>query len=187
MRALPDTDSDEVHGSAVFLSALPGTGHSTLARDGVVLFAALHRLLQAGAGSLGNAQVKEAGRGALGTQAALWKPNTEAQGEAVASPPSFLRPLQAGIYQNGEQLVALNQSERENQLRYLHPDQVAPLFQGLDFRILTTNVQDGGELASEVWSTFLLLMAALLVLEALLSLPALGEDLSLLKKKGGKA
>jgi hypothetical protein len=47
-------------GNAWFLGTLTGSGSSSLARDGVVMFAMLHRALNAGARSLGKAQQREA-------------------------------------------------------------------------------------------------------------------------------
>jgi len=46
------------------------------------------------------------------------------------------------------------------------------LFSGLDARYIEDTVDDSRSLASEIWRTFLLLMAAALLLEALLCLPS---------------
>ena len=45
------------------------------------------------------------------------------------------------------------------------------LFAGLDWRLLERTLGNEKSLTSEVWRTFLMLMAAALVLEALLCLP----------------
>lgn len=45
------------------------------------------------------------------------------------------------------------------------------LFAGLDFRVLTDTLEDQGSLTNEIWRTFLVVLAACLVGEALLCLP----------------
>ena len=44
-----------------------------MARDGVVLYALLHRALQTGGASLGHAQHREAGMASLGDDTAVWE------------------------------------------------------------------------------------------------------------------
>ncbi|NIP92619.1 MAG: hypothetical protein GWO24_03785, partial [Akkermansiaceae bacterium] len=55
-----------------FLATWPGVGTSSLARDGVVLFAVLHRALNTGGAALGNALQRTAGAGSLGEDPRSW-------------------------------------------------------------------------------------------------------------------
>jgi hypothetical protein len=133
-----------------------------LARDGVVMFAMLHRALQDGSKGLGKAQQREAGVNALG--AGEWK----RRGEAVLSTEL---PLRAGISESGEKLVALNRPLREDAPDFLGKTALGELFAGLDHQIIEDQVENESSLASEVWRTFLFLMAIALLGEALLCMP----------------
>jgi Aerotolerance regulator N-terminal len=162
-------------GSAWFLTTLPGAGSSSLARDGVVLFALLHRALNEGAGALGNAQQRFAGQGSLGETPADWKRLD------VENPSSILptdRPLRAGILQRPaptagkpDVLVALNRPPGEDAPQTLAKPILDELFAGLDWRLIEQTLANEKSLTSEVWRTFLWIMAAALILEALLSMP----------------
>ncbi|MCB1087020.1 MAG: BatA domain-containing protein [Verrucomicrobiae bacterium] len=175
VRATPDDAANATSSGAVyFLATLPGTEASSLARDGVVLFAFLHRSLDAASGSLGSARQREAGAGVLGgTDAAqTWKRLAEANPEDSATPlPSPLLPLRAGILTQGDRLLALNRPAPEDLPGVLSTASLEELFAGLDHRIIEDQLQDQQSLASEIWRTFLILMASALILEALLSMP----------------
>lgn len=153
-------------GNAWFLGTLTGSGSSTLARDGVVMFAMLHRALNEGARGLGKAQQREAGAKALGAgDLGLWK---RADGSAMLSSE---QPLRAGIVENGDRIIALNRPLREDRLETLGSTALAELFAGLDYHLIEDQVESEASLASEIWRTFLILMAVALLGEALLCLP----------------
>lgn len=156
-------------GNAWFLGTLPGSGSSSLARDGVVMFAMLHRALNEGARNLGKAQQREAGASALGSgDLSVWKRH----GETILSSE---QPLRAGIVENGERLVALNRPLREDRPEMLGQAALAELFAGLDYHTIEDQVENNASLASEVWRTFLFVMALALLGEALLCMPAKRE------------
>jgi hypothetical protein len=158
-------------GLAWMLGTLPGSSSSTLARDGVVFFAMLHRALQAGSGSLGKAQQRVASRDALGNDANVrWQ-----RLGADADKPTFDAALHAGVLSAGEKLVALNRPASEDRMETLGTATLDELFAGLDFRKLEDTLEDEDSLVSEVWRTFLIAMALLLLGEALLCLPAKRE------------
>lgn len=154
-------------GSAYFLGSLPGPNASSLARDGVVLFALLHRALNEGARTLGKAQQRLAAASALGPEAGRWRP-VEEKGEGVISENL---PLRAGVVVSGDQIVALNRPPREDQPQTLSPAALNNLFAGLDFRVISESLEDGRSLTNEIWRTFLIAMALALLAEALLCLP----------------
>ena len=167
-------------GNVYFLGTLPGPGASSLARDGVVMFALLHRALNEGARTLGKAQQRFASASALGSDAARWQP-VDKKGDAVAS---GSLPLRAGIVTSGDQIIALNRPPGEDQPETLSTTDLNGLFAGLDFRVLTDNLEDGRALTSEVWRTFLIAMALALVGEALLCMPPRREIAPREKKNG---
>jgi hypothetical protein len=159
-------------GHAYFLGVLPGTRDSSLARDGVVMFAMLHRALNEGAGALGKALPRTAAATSLGADPASWKP-VEKGREAVLS---ASLPLRAGIVASGDRLVALNRPLSEDEPARLSAPTLSELFAGLDYRVLTETLEDSRGLTNEIWRTFLLAMAAALLGEALLCMPGRREQ-----------
>jgi len=162
-------------GSAHFLTTLPGPGSSSLARDGVVLFALLHRALTDGASALGNAQQRVTGAKSLGEDAAAW---TRLDVEDPASVLPIDRPLRAGVLKKAaaapgkpDILAALNRPPGEDAPPVLGKPSLDELFAGLDWRLLERTLENEKSLTSEVWRTFLWCMAVALILEALLCMP----------------
>jgi len=164
--------SSEVQGGHVwFLGTSPGPGVSSLAQDGVALYVMLHRALNEGARTLGKAQQRAAARDVLGDDQALSKWH-RASGDAKAAPvASYDLPLRAGVVESGEKLVALNRPASEDNPTVLGFTALDELFAGLDYRRLEDTVENSKSLTSEVWRTFLILMAIFLVGEAILSMP----------------
>ena len=153
-----------------FLGTLPSTG-SSLARDGVVLFALLHRALDDGAQTLGKAQQRIAAVGALDGDLAKWQ-QADQTAEAIFSDALQLR---AGVVKQGDRLIALNRPAGEDQPQVLSATTLNELFAGLDFRVLTDTLEEGRSLTSEVWRTFLIIMGIALISEALLCMPGRRE------------
>jgi len=129
-----------------------------------------------GALGLGLAQQRVAALNALGSDPAAWKRlDQEEMADAVAE-----RALSAGVYEKPaadgkpgkELMVALNRAASEDSPQVLAKTSVDELFAGLDYRYLEDNLQEGRSVTSEIWRTFLMLMAAAMVLEALLCIPA---------------
>jgi hypothetical protein len=166
VRAAGDHD-----GGAYFLGTLSAPDASSLARDGVVLFATLHRALNEGSKGLGKAQQRFAARAALGTDVSIWKPSDTKAETVIAAE----LPFKAGVLTAGEKLVALNRPPGEDSTQVLARSSVEELFAGLDFRYLEDKLESGKNLTSEVWRTFLIAMALALLSEALLCMPPLRE------------
>lgn len=158
-------------GNAWFLGTLNGSGSSSFARDGVVMFAMLHRALNEGARGLGKAQQREASAAALGSgDLSLWKR------QGSTSLLSSEQPLRAGVVENGDKIIALNRPLREDRPETLGKTALAELFAGLDHHVIEDQVENETSLASEIWRTFLFLMAIALLGEALLCMPAKREN-----------
>lgn len=160
-------------GGAFFLGTLLGSSSSSLGRDGVVLFAMLHRALNQGALGLGKAQQRTASRTALGGDPSAWK--RLGADDSAAQVISTELPLRAGVDALGEKLVALNRPPAEDDPAILSPTTLGELFAGLDYRYIEDTLEGDKSLASEVWRTFLILMAIALLGEALLCLPGKRE------------
>jgi hypothetical protein len=146
-----------------FLGLLPDPGSSSLARDGVVMFALLQRALNEGSGTLGKARQGLASAAALGADAAAWHP---VSGDPVPEPA-----LHASVLEAGDRLLALNRPPAEDSSQVLSTTALNELFAGLDYRVLTGTLSDNRSLTNEVWRTFLICMALAIIGEALLCLP----------------
>ena len=162
LRAAP---SQPGNGNAYFLGTLPGT--SSLARDGVVMFALLQRALDEGAQTLGKAQARVCAADALGPDPGQWQPVDGAETTGYAAG----LPLRAGVMAAGDRLAALNRPPSEDQPQTLSPTRLNELFAGLDYQVVADTLENNRSLTNEVWRTFLLAVAACLVGEALLCLP----------------
>ena len=155
------------NGNAYFLGTLPGPGSSSLARDGVVMFALLHRALNQGVATLGKAQQRYASASVLGSDPGKWQ-LIEPKGDAIV--PENL-PLRAGVLSQGNRLIALNRLPGEDDPQTISSNEVDALFAGLDYRLLNDTLENGRSLTSEIWRSFLMIVALALVGEALLCMP----------------
>jgi hypothetical protein len=164
----------EHSGAVYFLGTLPGPGSSSLARDGVVMFAMLHRALNEAARTLGKAQQRSCSLTALGSDPGQWRPVENRTETLIAAS----LPLRAGVVSSGEKLCALNRPPGEDDPQVVSTMALGELFSGLDFRALTDTVESGRSLTNEVWRTFLVAMAVALLAEALLCMPP-RRDISL--------
>ncbi|MEM7146985.1 MAG: BatA domain-containing protein [Verrucomicrobiota bacterium] len=168
-------------GGAYFLATLPGPGSSSLARDGVVLYAMMHRALKDGARGLGKARQRWASRSALGGEEE-WEAIDGREGAL----PSALA-VSPGVVRGGDLSVALNRPPGEDRLDVMGRPALEELFEGLDYQVIEESIEDTGSLASEIWRTFLILMGAALLGEALLCMPARRERPVEEEVEGGQA
>lgn len=164
---------------AYFLTTLPGLSTSNLGRSGIVFFALLHRALDEGAAALGNALQRTAGPDALDDDPAQWK-RLDVDPDSVLS---MDRALQAGVLERKNEdsdqpslLVALNRARDEDSAQTLNKSALEELFTGLDWRLHERTLEEESNLTTEVWRTFLVLMAIAIVVEALLCLPGRPEQ-----------
>jgi hypothetical protein len=151
-------------GGVYFLTTTAAVGDSTLAANGVVMYAIVQRALQAGAESLSKAQQMVAGPPS--DAAVSW--------QKIAGPPEAMSteyPYHAGAYTAGERMLAVNRSAQEDRAAVLDDDNVEELFQGLDFDRVDDRAGSASSLAREVWRVFLYGMIAFLLIEAALCLP----------------
>jgi hypothetical protein len=160
------TDQRNVYFCAT--SAAPN--ESSLARDGVVLYVMIQRALASGASSLGLARQYIAGKVPRTSTTAEWR---LLAGSADALSSDY--PVQAGVYQDGEKLLAINRSDLEDRSAVVPDARVAALFDRLDFDRVDDQAGSGTSLLQETWRLFLALMMAALLVEAFLCLPRLSQ------------
>ncbi|MFK8113810.1 MAG: BatA domain-containing protein [Rubripirellula sp.] len=148
-----------------FCSTTTSATDSTLAANGIVLYAMLHRALTDGAQSLGNTRQFIAGDVPV--------PNTGGWSQLAGDPQTLSNAYaqQAGVYTSEEQLFAINRGETEDSATILADDRVTGLFEGLDFDRVDDRAGNSASLIQEIWRLFLILMLIALVLEAALCIP----------------
>lgn len=159
-------------GGVYFLATTTAPSDSSLATNGVVLYAAIQRALTAGASELAAARQTLAGE--LAGEAVAWR--------QTAGPPDVLSTEyadHAGVYTTEDRLLAVNRNAAEDKATVLEDARVAELFQGLDFDRVDDRAGNLSSLTREIWRMFLATMIVAMVAEAALCLPkrpkAVGE------------
>jgi hypothetical protein len=152
-------------GGVYFWTTTPALHDSTLATNGIVLYASIQRALAAGNSVLGRTRWLEADNPA-GEDASTWQRlNGSTEGLSTEAP------YHEGVYAAGDKLLAVNRPLPEDDAKVLPDSAVAELFRGLDFTRVDDRAGNASSLIQEIWRIFLAVMLAALVLEALLCLP----------------
>lgn len=167
-----------------FLTTTAQSRDSNLASEGVVLFVMLQRALIAGADNLGRARQRVAGeeaRSLLARDASGggWERLSQVRQGIPLAPH-----LQAGVYRQGERLVAVNRDLREDSPERVTDDELAGLFEGLPYDRIDGRINSSGGLFSEIWPAFLLLMLIALLAESVLCLPKRPQGITLAGSSG---
>ena len=160
------TRSTNEGGPVYFCATLPPADFSSLAQDGVVFYVMIHRALAVGASTQSTARQLTTGTPAAHSLAD-WNSLSQPRDSAFLS----MRPFQAGAFQRGDELIALNRPQVEDRASTLNDASLERLFSGLDYRLVEDRVGDSTALASEIWRVFLMAMAVALLAEAWLCLP----------------
>ncbi|MCG9134704.1 BatA domain-containing protein [Candidatus Poribacteria bacterium] len=153
-------------GAAYFCSTLPTAQFSSLERDGVVFYVMLQRALAEGSQTLAVASQRDAEIDVLADRN-QWEPVAPTENSSISQ-----RGLHAGVYRDEGYWAAINRSQIEDNAKTASLEAVDGLFDGLSYRRIDVNVGDTSALASELWRIFLIAMAVVLMLEAVLSLPS---------------
>ncbi len=152
-------------GGVYFWATTPAARDSSLATNGVVLYAFVQRALATGAAVLGRAKQFDAGP----TNADLpaeWNRLTEGT-EGLSTEPTYHR----GVYGAGDYLLAVNRPVAEDHAETLDSSRVDGLFTGLNFVRVDDQAGNVNSLIQEIWRVFLMAMLIALIAEAALCLP----------------
>jgi hypothetical protein len=152
-------------------TTLPTPRDSSLAGEGIVLYAVVQRAIDRGLLPLLGARQLDAGaesaaaaRGAAG----------EAAWERLAGPEATLSTevgLQPGVYSASGRLVAVNRPAAEDAAAIISDERIDGLFRGLSYARISGQAGAGESVVQEIWRAFLIAMLVALVLEGILSLP----------------
>ncbi|GAA4449609.1 BatA domain-containing protein [Novipirellula rosea] len=156
------------NGGVYFCAASPSLDRSSLADNGVVLYAIVQRAIDQGMQSLARTRDQVAGQVDLPTE--TWK---QLEGDSRGLSSEYAS--NAGVYRSGAgqggRLIAVNRAVVEDQIDTVDADQVEALFEGVSFSRLDESVDDASGIAREIWRLFLLGMIVAMLLEAVLCLP----------------
>ncbi len=156
-------------GGVYFWATTPAIQDSSLATNGVVLYAFVQRALEAGVAVLGKARQLDAGV-PTGETPSQWTRLSEGdQGLSTEYP------YHRGVYSSGDRLLAVNRPVVEDETRILTDTRVTELFRGLDFARVDDQAGSFSSLIQEIWRAFMTLMLIALILEAALCLPKLAR------------
>ncbi len=153
-------------GGAYFFTTTLAGSDSSLARNGVVLFAAIQRALAEGRKSQSKAREVIAGE-LDGLEPATWL-GLATKGEAISTEMGH----HGGVYrtENGN-LFGVVRGASEDSAKGLSEEKVSDLFRGLSLQQLTGEMEPGSSVVQEIWRVFLIWMMLALVAEAVLSFP----------------
>ena len=156
-------------GGVYFLATTPAIQDSSLATNGVVLYAFVQRALEAGVAVLGKARQLNAGITAGEVPAEWTRISDGGQGLSTEYP------YHRGVYSSADRLLAVNRPAAEDETRILADARVTELFRGLDFVRVNDQAGSLSSLIQEIWRAFMTLMLIALILEAALCLPKLAR------------
>jgi hypothetical protein len=149
-------------GEVYFCASLPADDWSSLA-DGPVLVPMLQRLLQDGVRRLQTISMSVCGELSAVDRARTWV-------SIDSTEPKDIR-FQAGVYQSGDLLMAVNRPAAEDDPEMADSGEIRKLFGDLPLQMLQDRRVDTGQLQGEIWRLFLFFMLLLLLGEGLLILP----------------
>lgn len=157
-------------GGIFFCATTPAPRDSSLASEGIVLYAFVQRAIDRGLDALSPARQLDAGAAAvavLGGAGAGW---TRRAGSSAA--PVDEIGTQPAVYAREGRLVAVNRPLAEDAARMLAADRIDGLFQGLPFARQEGRPGGGDSLVQEIWRAFLIAMILALIGEGLLCMPS---------------
>lgn len=149
-----------------FVATTPAPRDSSLAAEGVVLYALVQRAIDRGLTVLGGARQADAGT-ATAENARACGTWTRQGGAAASTEAGF----HAGVFACGDRLVAVNRPVAEDAALPVADERIDALFRGLSFQRITGTAGDTNSIVQEIWRAFLIAMLLALVAEGLLSLP----------------
>lgn len=157
-------------GRAYFCTTLPRSSDSSLTDNGIVLYVMIHRALADGSAKLGSARQLESGTATV--DAMNWEPLDELTAAQLVSQ----RSANAGLYTSGEGVsIAVNRPLLEDSPATLSDEMLEQLLGGINYTTIADEAGSTTALASEVWRTFLMVMIAALLVEAVLCIPERGD------------
>jgi hypothetical protein len=150
-------------GEVYFCASLPQADWSSLG-DGPVLVPVLQRLLLAGGRRLQQVSSVACGEMDSVDLARQWVSVDSTRQKDIRT--------EAGVYRNGDRLLAVNRPAAEDEPDVIDSDEARKLFGSLPVQTLEERHLDPGQLQGEIWRLFVFAMLLFLIAEGILVLPA---------------
>ncbi len=170
LASLPDSVPlfGRVANGIAFCGTRPTARDSTLASEGVVLYAVVQRAIDQGVAVLGTARQLDAGPAAdvLGKAGVEWR--------RLVGPADMLATeagKHAGVFETDERLVAINRPAAEDAGVIAADERIDGLFRDLTYTRIAGTAGRSDSLVQEIWRAFLIVMVLALVGEGLLCMP----------------
>ncbi len=160
----PDASFSSTAPGIYFCATTPSTRDSTLARDGIVLYVAIQRILASGAQRIGTTKNQIAGL----DRAIV--PATAVQEAGDENTLSNEYALHSGVYRTEDYLVALNRQVDEDLSLVTSNASLERNLEGLHWSRIGLESK-ATSLVQEIWRWFVIAMLFALVLEAILCMP----------------
>ena len=154
------------NGTVWCLGSIPDYTWSNLG-DADLLLPALQRMVLAGAD-----RFDQAFQGEVGPGSARLGEGVRRRLDSYGKPDAANALHEAGVYDTGDQLLAINRPEAEDVPGILTREELEGLLDGLNYTMFDqTGQEDDAGLSRDVWRAFLIAAMLILILEALLCLP----------------
>ncbi|MBX3421069.1 MAG: BatA domain-containing protein [Pirellulaceae bacterium] len=189
-------------GGVYFCTASPDVQLSSLAEEGIVLYVVIQRAIEQGQLAVRGLQMRSAGpptnpaapivsdsketsQAMVASEGDTNQPQSLAQiasksvaWEQVVGPPALSTEFacHAGIYREGERLLAVNRPLAEDQYTTLPDDKLAALFEGLQMQRVDRQAGSSSSILREIWRLFLIAVVGALLFEAALCIPRRRPD-----------
>lgn len=154
-------------GGVYFCCASATNDSSSLATNGIVLYAVIQRAIEQGLASLGSATQRVAGKMDEPTES--WRRIVGSTGTELPLSSEFA--WNAGVYESDGRLFAINRAITEDQQDVVDDKQLQRLFAGLDFSRVDDSAGSLAGIVREIWKFFSIAMIIAMILEAVLCLP----------------
>jgi hypothetical protein len=159
-----DSLDENATGAVHALCTTSDLGDSTFAKDGIALYIMVQRLLSEGSARVGNAKNRFVTEESL----PLLREVTPLLGDSLTLSNRYGE--QAGVFVSGEQTIAQNRPNSEDDARLVPNEGLVTSFGNLRwYRVETTSADSS--LVQEIWRWFAIVMLAALLLESLLCIP----------------
>lgn len=149
-------------GQIYFCTTLPNPTWSNLAQ-GPVLVPMLQRLLESGTERLQLSSMATLGQLDVAAAAQSW--------DSLVPAENLDPQLHSGVYQSGNQYLALNRPPVEDEAELIAPDEAQALFSPMPAQLFQQQNTTTGNLQGEIWRLILIAMLLFLIIEGLLILP----------------
>ena len=142
----------------------PAQSDSTLAKDGVVMYVAIQRVLAAGAERVGVSKMRTVGE----SDRKELEQATQEVGDPTVFSNNYVQ--HTGVYRTPDLLIAQNRTVEEDNNTFVQESSIAELFGSLPWSRIESGA-NANSLVQEIWKWFVIAMLLALLIEAALCIP----------------